>query len=57
MLLVLINSTLSDYMITLSMIVIPAWIAGIQVPWMDLCLPSMALDTRFPSGMTSFCVI
>jgi hypothetical protein len=26
--------------------------AGIQSPWMDLNLPSMALDTRFPAGMT-----
>jgi hypothetical protein len=26
--------------------------AGIQAPWMDLSLPSMALDTRFPAGMT-----
>jgi hypothetical protein len=33
-------------MITLSKIVIPAW--------MDLSLPSMALDNRFPAGMTSF---
>jgi hypothetical protein len=24
----------------------------IQAPWMDLSLPSMALDTRFPAGMT-----
>jgi hypothetical protein len=35
------------------MIVIPAWIAGIQASWMDLSSPSMALDTRFPAGMTS----
>jgi hypothetical protein len=41
-------------MITLSKIVILAWIAGIQAPWMDLSSPSMALDTRFPAGMTSF---
>jgi len=27
--------------------------AGIQTPWMDMSLPSMALDTRFPAGMTS----
>jgi hypothetical protein len=40
-------------MIYLFKIVIPAWIAGIQTPWMDLNLPSMALDTRFPAGMTS----
>jgi len=53
----LINSTLSDYMITLFKIVIPAWIAGIQAPWMDFSLPSMALDTRFPAGMTSFRII
>ena len=51
------SSTLSDYMITLSSIVIPAWIAGIQAPWMDLSLPSLALDTRFPAGMTSFFII
>jgi hypothetical protein len=52
-----VNSTLSDYMITQSKIVIPAGIAGIQAPWMDLSLPSLALDTRFPSGMTSFFII
>ena len=52
-----VSSTLSDYMITLFKIVIPAWIAGIQAPWMDLSLPSMALDTRFPAGMTSFRII
>jgi hypothetical protein len=34
-------------------IVIPAWIAGNQEPWMDLSLPSMALDARFPAGMTA----
>jgi hypothetical protein len=28
-----------------------------QTPWMDLSLPSMALDTHFPSGMTSFLII
>ncbi len=33
-------------------IVIPAWIAGIQSPWTDLSIPSMALDARFPAGMT-----
>jgi hypothetical protein len=33
--------------------VIPSWIAVIQAPWMDISLPSMALDTRFPAGMTS----
>ncbi|WP_322275800.1 hypothetical protein [Methylicorpusculum sp.] len=45
-------------------IVIPAGIAGadrprtrIQTPWMDLSLPSLALDPRFPAGMTSLCVI
>ncbi|WP_411727139.1 hypothetical protein [Methyloglobulus sp.] len=32
-------------------------VAGIQVPWMDLSLPSMALDTRFPAGMTSLLLI
>jgi hypothetical protein len=26
-------------------------------PWMDLSLPSMALDTRFPAGMTSSDII
>ena len=68
------NSTLSDYMITQSKIVIPAWttakdggsaagkqelapLAGIQAPWMDLSLPSMALDTHFPASMTSLCII
>jgi hypothetical protein len=40
------NSTLSDFMNTQPQIVIPAGIAGIQTPWMDLSLPSMALDTR-----------
>ena len=49
----LLNSTLLDYMITIFRIVLPAWIAGIQAPWMDLSSPSMALDTRFPAGMTS----
>jgi len=39
----LINSTLSDFMIIQFKIAIPAWIAGIQTPWMDLSLPSMAL--------------
>ncbi|WP_411725872.1 hypothetical protein [Methyloglobulus sp.] len=34
--------------------VIPAGIAGIQAPWMAWNLPSMALDTRFPAGMTHF---
>jgi len=33
--------------------VIPAGIAGIQTTWTYLSLPSMALDTRFPAGMTS----
>ncbi|MEI6334096.1 MAG: hypothetical protein WCS87_06015 [Methylococcaceae bacterium] len=32
--------------------VIPAWTAGIQTTWTYLKLPSLALDTRFPSGMT-----
>ncbi len=27
--------------------------AGIQAPCMALSLPSMALDTRFPAGMTN----
>ena len=30
-----------------------ALLAGIQIPWMDFGLPSMALDTRFPAGMTN----
>ena len=30
------SSTLSDFMITQPKIVIPAWIAGIQAPWMVL---------------------
>jgi hypothetical protein len=42
---------------TISRIVIPAGIAGIQAPWMDLSLPSMALDTRFLAGMTSLRII
>jgi hypothetical protein len=29
-------------------------LAGIQVTWIHLALPSMALDTRFPAGMTRF---
>jgi hypothetical protein len=33
--------------------VIRAGIAGIQATWTYLSLPSMALDTRFPAGMTS----
>jgi len=33
--------------------VIPAGIAGIQTTWMYLSSPSMALDTRFPAGMTN----
>jgi hypothetical protein len=40
-------------MIYIFKIVIPVWIAGIQAPWTDLSLLSMALDTRFPAGMTS----
>ena len=31
--------------------------AGTQAPWMDLSLPSMALNTRFPAGMTSLRII
>ncbi|WP_322274141.1 hypothetical protein [Methylicorpusculum sp.] len=38
-------------------IVIPAGIDGIQAPWMDLSLPSLALDPRFPARMTSLYVI
>jgi hypothetical protein len=35
--------------------VIPAWIAGIQAPGMVVrSSPSLALDTRFPAGMTDF---
>jgi hypothetical protein len=34
--------------------VISAGIAGIQAPWMVRSLPFMALDTRFPAGMTHF---
>jgi len=30
----LIKSTFSDYMNTFFKVVIPAWIAGIQAPWM-----------------------
>jgi len=33
-----------------SKIVIPAWIAGIQAPWMGLSLPSMALGFPLPEG-------
>jgi hypothetical protein len=40
---------LSDYKTLFSELVIPAGIAGIQIPWMDLSLPSMALDARFPA--------
>ncbi|WP_411728594.1 hypothetical protein [Methyloglobulus sp.] len=29
-------------------------VAGIQAPWMARSLPSLALDTRFPAGMTHF---
>ncbi|MEI6335176.1 MAG: hypothetical protein WCS87_11485 [Methylococcaceae bacterium] len=32
--------------------VIPAWTAGIPATWTYLKLPSLALDTRFPAGMT-----
>jgi hypothetical protein len=35
-------------------VVIPAGIAGIQATWMYSGSPSMALDTRFPAGMTRF---
>jgi hypothetical protein len=38
-------------------VVIPAWIAEIQVPWRVRSSPSMALDTRFPAGMTVFLLI
>jgi len=48
----LLNFTLPDAKPTFKH-VIPAGIAGIQTPWMDFRLPSMALDTRFPAGMTS----
>ncbi|MCD2450280.1 hypothetical protein GO003_007770 [Methylicorpusculum oleiharenae] len=34
--------------------VTPAWIAGVQAAWIARNLPSMALDTRFPEGMTTF---
>jgi hypothetical protein len=34
--------------------VIPAWTAGIQNTRTYSKLPSMALDTRFPAGMTAF---
>ena len=44
-------------MTTLSKIVIPAWIAGIQAPGMDFSLPSMALDIRFPASMMSYRII
>ncbi|MFZ2168557.1 MAG: hypothetical protein WAW61_02855 [Methylococcaceae bacterium] len=37
--------------------VIPAGIAGIQITWKYLRSPSMALDTRFPAGMTSYLYI
>jgi len=33
-------------------LVIPAWTAGIQATWTYLKLPFLALDTRFPAGMT-----
>jgi hypothetical protein len=45
-----VTSTLSDYMITLSKTVIPAWIAGIQTPWMDLSLPSHTTTLRAGHG-------
>jgi len=62
------NSTLSDYLIYISKSVdwaepAPGLIGGIrsraltgaeiQTPWTDRSLPSVALDTRFPAGMTS----
>ncbi|MDD5580112.1 MAG: hypothetical protein PHY16_12640 [Methylobacter sp.] len=31
--------------------------AVIQIPGMDLSLPSLALDTRFPASMTRLCII
>jgi hypothetical protein len=37
--------------------VIPAWIAGIQTPGMVQSSPSLALDARFPAGMTDFLLI
>ena len=41
------DSTFSDLIIIQSKIVIPAWIAGIQAPWMDLSLPWYFI---FPTG-------
>ncbi|MEQ1636050.1 MAG: hypothetical protein ABL903_05110 [Methylococcales bacterium] len=35
-------------------VVIPAGIAGIQATGMSRSLPSLALDTRFPAGMTHY---
>ncbi len=52
-----INSILSDYKTLFSELFIPAGIAGIQIPWMDLSLPSMAQDARFPAGMTNSRII
>jgi hypothetical protein len=49
-------STLSDYSNYLSKSVVSAGIAEIQTPGTDRSLPSMALGTRFPAGMTNlFC--
>lgn len=42
----------SSLYINAKKLVIPAWTAGIQATWKYLKLPSLALDTRFPAGMT-----
>ncbi|MGH8557248.1 MAG: hypothetical protein ACRESZ_07240 [Methylococcales bacterium] len=48
---------MSDYRIFISQVRHSGrQIAGIQVPWMDLSLPS-TLDTRFPAGMTNLTII
>jgi hypothetical protein len=44
------SSTLSDSMNAQFRLVIPAGIAGIQAPWMDFSLPSLALDPRSRRG-------
>jgi len=44
---------LSSLYTSVSKLVIPAGIAGIQATWTYLSSPSMALDTRFPAGMTT----
>jgi hypothetical protein len=50
------SSTLSDYLNYIAKSVVSAGIAETQTPWTDRSLPSMALDTRFPAGMTNlFC--